>query len=168
MYKHTSNNCYPEISMHDSVAFSIYYENSDLVFHTHGFTLSKDLHKNSTVEFLLTDDAEFRLKNADPWGLYVRKLSNFRVAKGIALRRWKYLSNEVFFENVISGKWIFEFVDEYYSSNKYQGFRSAIFCGNIISGEKPPYRYTETQIEVKEYKESQYSWSNTIQDDLPF
>ena len=157
MWEYTSKNSYPNISLHDCRIEGIRLEDQDVIFEfdDNGFWIGRDHPQNLFGETLRTDNAELRLINIDSDLLFINIHNKLRFAKIKLFTIRKKVSLEDFIAKVNSGKWKFEFVDEYY------GYHRAMFCGCLLTNRKP--YLIDAQIEVY-YEESQYYWNKIYPD----
>ena len=160
MWKFTSENGYPNISLHDCIIERVRFDGKDIVFtfDDMGFWVGKNHPQNPFGELLRTDKAELRLENAVADSFSVSLHKKWRFARKNLLTTQKVLSLAVFAAKINSRQWTFEFVDEYY------GYHRALFCG-VVRAAKAPY-LIDAQMEVQ-YEKSRYCW-NAIHEDRPW
>ena len=157
MWEFSSKNSYPNIILHDCIMEKIRIENHDIVFEfdDSGFWVGKDHPQNQFGEILRTDKSEVRLTNIQFVFSSIHIHNELRFANKLLLTKRDEISFDDFATKLTSGKWMFEFVDEYY------GYNSAMFSG-YIGKKKKPY-FTHAQIEIY-YEESLYYWNKIYPD----
>ena len=157
MWKFTSENGYPDISLHDCVIERVRLDGKDAVFtfNDSGFWVGKHHPQNPFGELLRTDKAELRLENidTDSFSFFIHKNRRFAGKRLFTTR--KELSFASFAAKINSRQWTFEFVDEYY------GYHRAMFCG-LVRTAKSPY-LIDTQMQLS-YTKSRYYWNAIHQD----
>ena len=157
MWTYTSKNSYPDIILHDCTIERVRLEKQDIVFefNDRGFWITEDNTQNPFKKTLRTGKAELRLTNIDLNSLTINVYNELRFAWRKLFTTKKKTSLADFAAKINSGKWAFEFVDEYY------GYKCAMFCGYIHTNKKP--YLIEMQMEIS-YEESQYSWNKIYED----
>ena len=104
-----------------------------------------------------TDKATIRFVDFDIDNIYIFKY--ICLFHRFSFTRRVDVSFEKFIENINSGKWKFEFIDEFYAGNS-----GALFNGWVYFDHKP--HHYDCQIQLRSTK-SIYSW-NKIYEDRPW
>lgn len=160
MWKYSSKNDYPNIILHDCHVTKISVENKDIIleFDDYGFWMIENNKHNPFGKTLRTDKSEIRFVNCqlDSISIYIFKV--FHLFRKPVLTNRIEIPLENLMYQINSGKWRFEFIDEYYACNE------ALFNGWIRFDKKPYHMECQLQLLFEDMK---YSW-NRICEDKPW
>ena len=156
MWKFISENDYPNIFLHDCYIVKVTVEDDDLIieFDEYGFWINETHKDNNFSKVLRTDKATIRFVDFDIDNIYIFKY--FCLFHRFVFTRRIEISFETFIKNLNSGKWKFEFIDEFYDGNY-----GALFNGWVYFKHKP-YHY-DCQIQLR-FKKMIYSWNKIYED----
>jgi hypothetical protein len=160
VFENSCKNAYPNIILHDCIIEKVMIENEIITFEfdDSGFWIGADNPQNPYQKILRTDKAEVKFTDCDLDFSSVRVFKQKRFIRKTIFTTANNISLYDFASLINSGKYRFEFVDEYYAS------RSAMF-GGYLRTERKPY-HVECQLEMR-YTDMIYSW-NRICEDRPW
>lgn len=153
-WKEKERNKYPDIILSDCVITNIQVEGTEITveFSEYGF-VKKDSQRN---KYFRTDTAQIVIEQCDIDNVSIKEIRTQRLSEDVYFDSMYDIEFSIFLENVNTGKWKFEIVEEFYSAG------GALYIGQIREGENTFWCHVKLQ-----FKNLVYFW-NKVRYDRPF
>lgn len=147
-------NKYPDIILSDCVITNIQVKGDEITinFSEYGF-FKKDSQKN---KYFRTDAAQIVFEQSDIDNICIKEIRTQRLSEDLYFDSMYDIDSPIFMENVNTGKWKFEIVEEFYSTG------GALYIGKIRADDNSFWCHVKIQ-----FKNLEYFW-NEIRYDCPF
>lgn len=154
VWKEKGVNKYPDIILSDCLITGIQVNGSDVIakFSEYGFA-KRDGIQN---KYYRTDAAEIVIKQCDIANVSIKEVRTQHLSEELYFDSMYDVEPEIFLENINTGKWRFEIVEEFYSAG------GGLYIGQIGKEEDSFWCHVKLQ-----FKNLVYFW-NEVRYDCPF
>lgn len=153
-WKEKGINKYPDIILSDCMITNIQGKEGEITvkFSEYGF-FKKDSQSN---KYFRTDTAQIVINECDVDNIFIKEIRNQKLSEELYFESMYDIEPSIFMENISTGKWKFEIVEEFYSTG------GALYIGKIRADENSFWCHVKLR-----FKNLVYFW-NEVRYDRPF